>query len=147
MVCGSLDPSTEPRGRKIQRRASSWKYDILTACQLLPLGHTHPWPGSELPGLTASSWRLPGIPSLGLAIAVDALSTTEEPCDMPKLELYQVIKCEPKSRSWAMWGAAGGNPGCSPRKVERTVPSKAPPGFLYLKPSCLRTPSATSSRD
>lgn len=42
--------------------------------------------------------------------------------------------CEPKSRSRAMWGAAAGNPGCSPRKAERTSPSKAPPEPLEPHP-------------
>lgn len=40
--------------------------------------HTHTWPGLELPGLMASHWHLLPVPCVGLAVTVDALSTTEK---------------------------------------------------------------------
>lgn len=49
----------------------------LTTCQPLPLGCTCTWPGSELP-VKAWGWCLPVVTSLGLAVTVIGLSTTEK---------------------------------------------------------------------
>lgn len=76
MECGSLDPSTEPRGRKTQRRLAPGNTTEQLVSSFLLAAHTHTWPGLELPGLMASHWHLLPVSSVGLAVTVDALSTT-----------------------------------------------------------------------
>lgn len=126
MVCGSLDPSTEPHDRKIQRRPApgNTTANNLSAPSSWP--HTHlarlgaAWPDRPQVGisLTAPPW---GWPSLSMPSAV-----LRRPCSMLQLELCPVTLAKPETRSGATWGAGGGSPRhSSPREEEETIPNKA----------------------
>lgn len=96
----------------------------LSTWQPLPLGCTGTWPGLGWPGLIAWSWRLPGGPSLGLAVTVICLSPTEKALQYTEPWIMPSYSWKPKGRPWATWGAAGDGPRSSPREAN-SPPTKS----------------------